>query len=60
MELDGISHREKYVYNFIRNKYIESLGIVVIQIQVKLVITSPNGVLKLLEIALTKDFFFLK
>jgi very-short-patch-repair endonuclease len=54
--LDGISHREKYVYDFIRDKYLESLGIVVIHIQAKLVFTSPNGVLKLLEIALTKHF----
>jgi very-short-patch-repair endonuclease len=56
IELDGISHREKYVYDLTREKYLESLGLVVIHIQATLVFTSPNGVLKLLEIALIKHF----
>ena len=49
LEIDGCSHDGKYIYDSIRHKYLESLGLTVVHISDKDIKNKINDVLNMLE-----------
>jgi very-short-patch-repair endonuclease len=56
IELDGVSHIGKYEYDRKRDEYLIRMGIYIIHIESKLVITNPDIIIRYLEMKMIERF----
>ena len=56
IELDGASHIGKFEYDRKRDEYLITMGIYIIHIESKLVITNPDIVIRYLEMKMIERF----
>lgn len=56
IELDGASHIGKYDYDKRRDRFLTKMGLHVIHIQSRQVITSPESVLRYIELILIERY----